>query len=59
MTRLPRALLRGASLLALGGSLTVAMIDATHPMFNDCLSQFFELTHHDSFIRLLLHRTRS
>lgn len=35
MTRLPRALLRGASLLALGGSLTVAMIDATHPMFND------------------------
>lgn len=35
MTRLPRALLRGASLVALGASLTVAMIDATHPMFND------------------------
>jgi hypothetical protein len=35
MTRLPRSILRGASLLALGSSLSVAMIDATHPMFND------------------------
>ncbi len=35
MTRVPRSLLRGASLLALASSLTVAMIDATHPMFND------------------------
>jgi hypothetical protein len=35
MKRLPRQLLRGASLAALGTSLAVAAIDATHPMFND------------------------